>query len=353
MIEDDEGVRGPLVTMLELEGFEVQEARDGKEGIERATQYEPDIILCDVMMPQKDGYEVLLNIRKCERLEYTPFLFLTAKTQPEEIRAGMNLGAEDYLTKPVDRQVLLNAVSVRLSKKRRIDSFRSECEQIARLQVASRLPHELLTPLNGILGMANLLESGAKNLAECEIKNMAQSIEKSVNGLKKTIQKFLIYVELLTEQGKLPQEERVNSRKIITNCVDKVSKGWSQTRSIKASLIDASLKLSPHYFGILVEELLDNAFKFSDPLSPIQVHTSCGDKVFLLEIVNQGSLMPMNQDIFSQYDDFTQFSKEKFNQQGFGIGLAICKLIAKKYTASIEFSSSDGNTTSVIVSIPV
>lgn len=116
VIEDIQVMRENIAEILELAPYEVIQAANGKEGIALARQFRPDLIICDVMMPELDGFGVLHIIRKDALLAHVPFLFLTAKTELADFRAGMNLGADDYLTKPFDDLMLLNAVELRLLK---------------------------------------------------------------------------------------------------------------------------------------------------------------------------------------------------------------------------------------------
>jgi DNA-binding NarL/FixJ family response regulator len=118
VIEDQPQMRKNLATILEMENFQVTVAADGTSGIELARTAQPDIVICDVMMPGLDGYEVLEKLRADPATATLPFIFLTAKGDKTDLRAGMNLGADDYLTKPVSREDLLAAIEVRLARRR-------------------------------------------------------------------------------------------------------------------------------------------------------------------------------------------------------------------------------------------
>jgi len=117
VIEDQPQMRRNLATILEMEGFKVLIGEDGRAGIEQARMSKPDLIICDVMMPELDGYGVLKSLRSEKATATIPFIFLTAKGEKTDQRAGMDLGADDYLTKPVARTDLLAAVKVRLERR--------------------------------------------------------------------------------------------------------------------------------------------------------------------------------------------------------------------------------------------
>lgn len=116
LIEDNDDIRTNTAEILELSGYEVYVASDGKAGIEQAMLHDPDLIICDIMMPVLDGYGVLHAIHKNEQIRSVPFIFLTAKAERTDFRKGMELGADDYLTKPFDGTELLKAVDSRLRK---------------------------------------------------------------------------------------------------------------------------------------------------------------------------------------------------------------------------------------------
>lgn len=116
IIEDQPQMRRNLAFILEMEKFEVVTAENGRQGLELARQHPLDLVICDVMMPELDGYTVLQALRAETATATLPFIFLTAKGDKPDVRQGMNLGADDYLTKPVGREDLLAAVRARLAR---------------------------------------------------------------------------------------------------------------------------------------------------------------------------------------------------------------------------------------------
>ncbi|MCR6655239.1 MAG: response regulator transcription factor [Opitutus sp.] len=116
VIDDEAKLRKQFSALLSLEGFSVIEARNGREGVELAQREQPDLVLCDITMPEMNGHRVIESLRADARTAHLPFIFLTGWSERGDIRTGMNLGADDYLTKPVDPDELITAVKARLRR---------------------------------------------------------------------------------------------------------------------------------------------------------------------------------------------------------------------------------------------
>ncbi len=116
VIEDNEGIRENIVEILELSGYKTFDCENGKKGLEMAQKFRPDIIICDIMMPEMDGFTMLHMLRKNEATKSIPFIFLTAKTERSDFRKGMEMGADDFITKPFEDVELLNAIETRLRR---------------------------------------------------------------------------------------------------------------------------------------------------------------------------------------------------------------------------------------------
>jgi CRP-like cAMP-binding protein/CheY-like chemotaxis protein len=139
IIEDNNDIRESTAEILELAGYKVAQADNGKTGVDMALQNKPDIILCDIMMPEVDGYGVLFLLSKNPETATIPFVFLTAKAERIDFRKGMEMGADDYLTKPFDDIELLNAIESRLNKneKQKI-YFSKSLQNLEALAIGSR-----------------------------------------------------------------------------------------------------------------------------------------------------------------------------------------------------------------------
>ena len=144
IVEDNHDVRENLSELLTLSGYDTIVASNGKEGVEAAQAQMPDLILCDIMMPEMDGYTVLRILSKSEPTASIPFLFLTAKTELADVRRGMTLGADDYITKPFDDVELLDTIEFRLKKHKGHITLASSGQTIVNLPTGEQVLHSLL-----------------------------------------------------------------------------------------------------------------------------------------------------------------------------------------------------------------
>jgi CRP/FNR family cyclic AMP-dependent transcriptional regulator len=165
LIEDNDDIRNNTAEILELSNYKVIVAENGKVGVEKAIAHIPDLIICDIMMPVLDGYGVLHALHRNDALKNIPFIFLTAKTERNDFRKGMELGADDYISKPFDGTELLNAVDSRIKK---LDMLKKE-----------------LAP--GLNGLEHLMQASLG-------KNMLQSLAENRN-INKHKKKQTVYSE--------------------------------------------------------------------------------------------------------------------------------------------------------------
>jgi DNA-binding NarL/FixJ family response regulator len=186
VIEDQPLMRRNLVTILEMEGYEALTADNGRAGIQLAQEELPDLILCDIMMPGVDGYGVLTSLRAHKSTAMIPFIFLTAKGEKADFRTGMNLGADDYLTKPVAKADLLAALAARAERQRAAEEHLRQ-----RLsKVGVRLNFDSPTPLMEKLGLTQReaevllwVTQGKTNAEIATLLNMAEKTVKKRLGL--------------------------------------------------------------------------------------------------------------------------------------------------------------------------
>ncbi|MGK0291040.1 MAG: two-component system sensor histidine kinase/response regulator, partial [bacterium] len=196
VIEDDDVIRNQILKILKFEDFDTISAENGKKGLKLAIEENPAIILCDVMMPEMDGYEVLRKYRETEKKEWVPFIFLTAKSSREDLRVGMDLGADDYISKPFTAKELISSIHKRLEKQQTQEIASEEKLTELRKQIIYSLPHELYTPLNGILGFTDILLHEISTIDSEEATSMLNEIRSSAKSLHRLFANYLLYAQL-------------------------------------------------------------------------------------------------------------------------------------------------------------
>jgi len=356
IIEDNEIMRYNLLELLEAEEFEAIGAENGKMGVELALKDPPDVILCDVMMPELDGYGVLQSLRSHPQTATIPLIFMTAKADRVDIRQGMEQGADDYLTKPYTPDEVLKAIGTQLKKQEAIDSSAQLKLEELRNNIVHSLPHELRTPLNGILGFSELIVYKCDRLNLPDIREMAEGIRRSGERLNRLIQNFLLYAELELlasnpEEVKLLRSQQVESTKsLITDRILIKAQTANRSGDLQLDMEDSPAKISDLMLNKIIEELIENALKFSKEGTQICVSTRCKNNQLILEMINQGRGMTPEQ--IAKLGAYMQFERRLYEQQGTGLGLSIVKRIVELHAGQLMIESIPGQQTTVRVILP-
>lgn len=353
IIEDEENLRKSIAEFLEIEGFKCLEAADGSEGIEIARTELPDIIICDIKMPGINGHEVLTELRRDSRTSTIPFIFLTALVNKQDFRRGMELGADDYITKPFLTNDLLNAVKTRLQKSQaHADRF-----QDLRKSLIASIPHELNTPLVSIIGYAQLLMDRYKDNKDPAIMEYSKSIYDAGLRLNKMIQNFIVYTKLKLASGEsvfkieFQADPALITLPLIKTIAENVAVKYKRSSDLSVDGIDARITISTAEFNIILEELVDNAFKFSGLGKPVTINTNIDGNQYIIIIKDNGRGMKAEQ--LKKIDAYVQFEREKYEQQGMGLGLTIAQKLVEMYGGKFDINSTYGSSTEIKISFPV
>ena len=349
IIEDDYRLRKNLTELLREEGYETEAAENGAIGLGKAKNIIPDLIISDVLMPEMDGFEVLEELLKDQETADIPFIFLTAKVEKENLRKGMNLGADDYLFKPFGIDELLDAVKMRL-KKKELNDYKTLA---LREQLTAKIPHELRTPLVPILGYAEMIETEEDPVV---IKDMVKIIGYSSKILHKRIEKFLIYKDLcVKEKGKNFLFNKQNQTRISSNLVCNyllsIQEDLNARERTKINLQPQTLCISDWHLQTVVTELIENGLKFSGGNSNISLEGCTKDDSYFITVRDNGRGMSKHE--IKAITAFNKFGEDKLSEHGLGLGLAIVKKIAELHGGSFNINSEKGNSTTCEVSLPV
>ena len=363
VIEDEQSVRENLVDLLDAEDFAVLGADNGNTGVELARIHQPDLVICDVMMPELDGFGVLTSLRKEPATATVPFIFLTARTDKTDLRQGMSLGADDYITKPFTREELLGAVSVRLQKQSLVEQQHTQKLDQLRSSIALSLPGELRSPLTNILGFSQLLIEESASPERQDIREISEGIHKSAERLERLIQNFLLYAELeliATNPDRIEalRNSRIGSAiSVIEQAVIQKAQQVGREGDLQLQLQDSSVQIAKVRLTKIVEELLDNAFKYSPAGTPIRVIGAAigGNfsprQLYTLSITDYGRGMGAEQ--IAEIGAYQQFERKLHEQQGSGLGLTISKRLAQLLGGELTIESIPGKQTTVRLVLPI
>ncbi|MBR9976858.1 MAG: response regulator [Bacteroidetes bacterium] len=357
VIEDDVIVRETIAERLTDAGYAVVVAENGLYGIELIREKQPDLVLCDVMMPNLGGYGVLEYVRKDPATELIPFIFLSALVDRKDMRRGMLLGADDYLTKPFTKEELLNAVDVRLKKRQSFDQKLHASLDQFRDSLSRSLPHEFLTPLNSILGISNLLRDHMGEFNAGEVKEMLGNIQMSGQRLLRLVQNYLRFAELESVRQDAPRKEEMlteelsSPTELLQATVQSVASRAGRRKDVVVQAEDAALRISERDFEKIIEELTDNACKFSLDGTRIEVQGTAADAFYEVSVIDRGRGMSEQQ--IQSIGAYTQFDRGQFEQTGVGLGLAIVHAVTELYGGALRIESEAGRYTAVSILIPL
>lgn len=344
IIDDNISLLNSMELFLEANDYNVITSSDGYEAIEIAKNNQVDIIICDINMPVINGLKVLEKLRQDPVTLSIPFIFLTAEEKKDTFRQGMELGADDYLNKPVEPSILLRAIKSRLKKH---EMFKEKLEvkvKEFRENITLMLPHELKTPLTGILGFSDfLLDSYDETMPKDEVLEIIRYINVSAIRLESLIENFLLYsnLKLIQTNDEELKNLKDNSFEKIKKCVleiaEKIANKYERPNDLLFSVENAKIKIKDSFFQKMITELIDNAFKFSIPGKKVEIEGKVENGFYILKIIDLGKGILPEQ--INKIEAFMQFNRRTQEQQGAGLGLIISKLISEVFGFDISIKS--------------
>ncbi len=358
VIDDEPWLREMVRLALERQGFEVIEAGDSATGYTQTREQLPDLVLCDVnMMGRSDaGYTTLARLREDPATAAIPFILMTGMADAAGMRHGMSLGADDYLPKPFKVEELYATVNARL---RKVESVRAEAEKklsLLRSQISLMMPHEMRTPLNGIISNAELLAESAGSFDAATITEMSREICQSGQRLERLIENFLIYAQLEIVAGD-PQKaaalrtaRNIHAAEIARDEAIAQAAHADRASDLLLHLADVPLAAGEDYFRKIVAELVQNAFKFSENGRRVHVTLAASGNQVEFSVRDAGCGFSTEQ--IRRVGAYLQFERKMEDRQGLGLGLAIAKKLAELHDGSLTITSSQGEGSTVTVKLP-
>ncbi len=363
VIEDEAMLREEVMDWLTFEDFEVLGAEDGLAGVAAATEHSPDLIVCDITMPRLNGYGVLLEINANPKTAGIPFIFMTARAAHDDIREGMRLGADDYITKPFTRLELLQTIQARLEKKvlqarnqqSQIDELQQALAQehetrVVKAKLVAMFSHDFRNPLAIILSANSLLRDYSDRLDAHRRQQHLNNIDSAVRQLIQMLDDMLIVAQI--ETGNLDvMPEPVNVGQFVQNIVEefRTIHGTSY-QLLFDSTVDEAIMADVRLLRQIGANLISNAIKYSPKHSQVRVTVDCHNDTCILSVQDQGIGIP-EADQVHLFDGFRRGSNVG-KISGTGLGMPIVKQAVELQGGSIHLESQVGIGTTVTVTIP-
>lgn len=357
IIDDEEWLRDMVQMALTQRGYEVLAAASGQAGVELARREVPDLVLCDVNMPQMDGYATLSALRREKVTATIPFILMTGMADNAGMRLGMDLGANDYLPKPFTLDGLYAAVEARLKIADQIrEQAGAALDDLRSNLISMMLPHEFRTPLNGILAYGDMLAADPASLSWAEIADMGQTIAHSGRALQRLVETFLAYSQLEILRANKNQTDLLRKKsspvgKLVELEARRQADEAKRASDLILSVTPATVAISEDYFVKLVGELIHNAFKFSNAGQPVRVSLTTAGDLAVWQVTDQGRGMTAEQ--ITRIGAFMQFDRKTHEQQGLGLGLTIARRIAELHGGTLSVQSDLNTGTTVTVKLPL
>ena len=357
IVEDDIAMSGGIRDILEMNGYRVELAENGLEGLRILQDFLPDLIISDIMMPEMDGFEFLEKVRQTPRWAAVPFVFLTAKGQRPDIRAGKQLGADDYLVKSVDMDDLLVVVRAKLDRALTIrQQNRREMDDLKRT-LLNMLSHEFRTPLTYITGYVDLIQEGEWSPEDLE--KFLSRIKSGSSRLNRLVEDFLLLVRFETDDARqayqIDHGLYSNWASMLTRVFERLAEAAQHRQvalhyEVQPGL--PSIEAHEAYLENALTRLVDNAIKFSKPTGgEVWVKVYAADGQVRCAVIDEGIGIPAAE-VGRVFDRFHQVNRQRIEQQGSGIGLALVKSIIDLHGGTVTCSSAEGAGSEFVMALP-
>jgi two-component system, sensor histidine kinase and response regulator len=360
VIEDEDRLRDNIAQILEFGDFEVDTASNGITGVELARNAIPDLIVCDIMMKQLDGFGVLQELRGDPSTANIPFIFVTAKADRDTMRQGMTLGADDYVTKPFTTSELLDAVQSRLQ---RHTSIRKEAEkqlEQTKQQLSRMVAHELRTPLVSINAVLDIITRQLDYLQPEQMQELLSTIGSGSKRLNRVVEQMVLLTQL--ETGVINQETLQQSG-VPTPMWEIMLPTTNLARRIAQNNADVDLHVDEHNKDATVichptalkqalAEVIANAITFSPQGGAVKITQWEADGAVWISVEDHGQgIEPAA--LEQAIQGFQQVNRQGQEQQGMGVGLMLAKRVIETHGGRLDIQSTVGRGTQVYVGLPL
>ena len=349
LVEDELNIRETTVELLQLKNYEVQAVINGQEALDLLNIWTPDLIISDIMMPVMDGQELYDIIKESRALCAIPFIFITAKKQPNLRQKSLLDGVDDFISKPYKAKELLEMIQTKLARFDRIKNNQNNLY----IGEKKHFLHEINTPLNGVQGFIDLLLNDEYSWDKEERNTFHNAIKASVDRLQRSIQNLLLYENIKDNQFIVNTSDSCDIKDVFKKAKATILKDYQmEDFEIVNEIERTDLKISAENLILILIELIDNALKFSSTTTKIIITgETFGNNHYRINIQDFGIGFTETQ--LKKVNAAEQFNREKREQQGLGLGLFLSKTITKKANGIFGIVSEKDSGTTVSIILPL
>lgn len=357
VVDDNPLIRNVLEGLLLSQNYMVHCSENGEEALEVLSAKEVDVIICDIMMPQMDGYELHSRVRSERQLSHIPFVFLTALGSEDARTKGQELGVDGYVVKPFQPRGLLSMIRGKIQRSRALRMANEELYDAYRKRVIHTLSHEFRTPLVAINTGVELLLDESCNIEEAQRAGLLQSIQRGGRRLERLVSDFMLIQQLEAGVAEKLFNERaaVKAARDVMDVYVATQESALLSEGFQLKLEDNSdgakvLVYEPHIHDIIAR-LVSNSMKFSKEQREVDVliEATEADVVFTVRDRGIGFNLDKSGEALCL---FGQIDRERYEQQGSGFGLAIAHRYAMVSQGELLFENREGGGASVSLSLP-
>lgn len=349
LVDDEVNLRETITELLIHSNYTVISAPNGQEALEILDYWTPDLIISDIMMPIMDGYLFQEIVKENELLNHIPFIFLTAKTDDDEMEKCILNGVDLFLVKPFKIEDLIKIIEVKIQRFEKIKNANNNIND----SNSNYFKHEINNPLSGILSFIDILLDPKNNLEEEAIKVFHNSIKTSGEKLNRTLKNSILYQNLKNNKLEFSEDsysEISNSFLKIKNQIIHLNKITG--RRIRFDVEESNIKIKEEYLHFILFELMSNALKFSEANKKIIVSGKKYNSKFY-ELAIQDFGIGFSEEELKKIEINQQISREKKEKQGLGLGLFMSKAFIKKIRGVFSINSQKDVGTTILIYFPL
>ncbi len=360
LVDDDRINRRILAGILRPEGYELTEAGSGEETFEQYAALPPDLVLLDVMMPGIDGFATCRQLREKYGDHCAPVIFITAKSESDDVVQGFAAGGVDYLPKPFRAKEVVARIRLHLQNRALIEAQRTLVDQLsqanaAKNQLLGMAAHDLRNPLASVRALAGLLQEDVAGPLNADQRDLVVTIQEASQSMLTLVNELLDTSVLESGEVAIARAEaslaELLEKEIRLQNLNAAGKGQRIVLA-PGDPLPARLRFDPDKVRQVINNLLTNACKFSPPGSVITVHTAVTPGACTVAVQDQGPGIPENER-HKLFQDFGRTSvRPTGGEKSTGLGLAICRRIMVAHGGSISAEPCPGGGSVFKFSLP-